>query len=148
MPGCRAPVRSKGKQNFWAYSVRNGTQIAGSASKYFKVLQSFTGFTDALKSRASSCRWYSAVWARSQAKTLFRSRQQLQIGCTRFGSNVTNLGFQLRLQQRLEGVTVFGKFFDALVELVERHGVLEKGPSELGFIVDESDFGDGSGRSG
>jgi len=63
-----------------------------------------------------------------------------------FVSNA-NLSFQLLPQQRLEGITVLSEFFDALVELVERHGVLEKSPSELGLIVNESDLGDGSGGS-
>ena len=58
------------------------------------------------------------------------------------------LSFQLLPQQRLKGVAILGEFFDAFMELVERHGVLEKGPSELGLIVDVSDLVDRCGRSG
>jgi len=71
-------------------------------------------------------------------------------GCTRLVSKYKHgsLSLQLLPQQRLKSLAVLGEFFDALVELVKRHGVLKKGPSELGLVVNESDLGDGSGRSG
>jgi len=63
-------------------------------------------------------------------------------------SSNTNLSFQLLPQQRLEGVAILSEFFDALVELVKCHGVLEEGPSELGLVIDERNLGDWSGGSG
>jgi len=84
-----------------------------------------------------------------ESQRAFQAKIQLQVGCTPFTLNTnTDLSFQLLPQQRLEGVTILGEFFDALMELVKRHGVLKEGPSELGLVVDVSDFGDGSGRSG
>ena len=77
-----------------------------------------------------------------------RAKLQLQVECTRFSSNISvRLNLQLLPQQRLESLAVFGEFFDPLVELVEGHGVLKKGPSELGLIVNERNLGDGSGGS-
>ena len=68
--------------------------------------------------------------------------------CTRLASNTdTILSLQLLPQQRLKSVAVLGEFFDALMELVKRHGVLKEGPSELGLIVNKCDLGDGSGGS-
>ena len=60
----------------------------------------------------------------------------------------TDLSFQLLPQQCLESHAVLGEFFDALMELVKRHGVLKEGPPELGLIINEGDLGDGSGRGG
>jgi hypothetical protein len=56
-----------------------------------------------------------------------------------------SLAADLLLQQILEGLAVLGELLDALVELVERHAVLEERPPELGLVVDEGDLGDWGG---
>jgi hypothetical protein len=49
------------------------------------------------------------------------------------------------LQQILERLLVLDELLDALVQLVERHAVMEERPPELGFVVDEGDLGDRGG---
>lgn len=43
---------------------------------------------------------------------------------------------KLLAEEILEGVAVFSELLDPLVQLVERHLVLEKGPTELRLVVD------------
>jgi hypothetical protein len=57
-------------------------------------------------------------------------------------------GTQLLPQQPLQRLTVLGKLLDPLVQLVERHLVLQQRPSELGLVVDEGDFRDRVGAGG
>ena len=42
-------------------------------------------------------------------------------------------------EMRLERLPILGKLFDSFVELVKGHLVLEEGPAEFGFVVDERD---------
>lgn len=56
-----------------------------------------------------------------------------------------HLGRQLLAQKLLERLAVLGEFLNALVELVERHLVLEQCPPEFGLVVDIADLGDGVG---
>ena len=51
-------------------------------------------------------------------------------------------------ENALERIPVLGKLLDALVQLVERHRVLEERPAELGLVVDEGDFRDRVGFCG
>ena len=56
---------------------------------------------------------------------------------------------KLLLEDFLQGLAVLGELLDALVELVERHLVLEERPAELGLVVDERHLRDrlGLGRA-
>ena len=51
-----------------------------------------------------------------------------------------NLSRELLAEQLLEGLAVLGELLDTLVELVERHLVLEESPAELGLVVDKRDL--------
>jgi hypothetical protein len=44
-------------------------------------------------------------------------------------------------EEVLQSLTILGEFFDAFVELVESHLLLEERPSEFGFVVNIRDFG-------
>lgn len=59
----------------------------------------------------------------------------------------TRLSREFLFEEVLEGLAVLSELLDALVELVERHLVLEQGPAELSLVVDIGDLGDGGGRS-
>ena len=48
---------------------------------------------------------------------------------------------ELLTEELLEGVAVLGELLDALVQLVERHLLLEQLPAELGLVVDVGDLG-------
>ena len=52
-----------------------------------------------------------------------------------------NLSRELLAEELLKGLSVVGEFFDALMELVESHLVLQQSPTELGLVVDEADLG-------
>ena len=52
----------------------------------------------------------------------------------------TRLSPELLPEHLLAGVTILGEASDTLVELLERHLVVEEGPSEGGLVVDEGDF--------
>lgn len=52
---------------------------------------------------------------------------------------------QLLSEKLLKGFTVLSELFDALMEFVKGHRVLEESPSELGLVVDEGNLGDGVG---
>ena len=56
---------------------------------------------------------------------------------------------ELLLEDLLQGLAVLGELLDALMELVERHLVLEERPAELGLVVDERHLRDrlGLGRA-
>ena len=58
------------------------------------------------------------------------------------------LGGELLAEEGLEGLAVLSELLDTLVELVERHRVLEEGPAELGLVVDERHLGDLGRRRG
>ena len=58
------------------------------------------------------------------------------------------LGGELLADELLEGLAVLSELLDALVELVERHLVLEEGPAELGLVVDVRDLRDEGGGLG
>lgn len=59
------------------------------------------------------------------------------------------LSLELLDQHLLQTSAVLGETSDTLVELVKRHNIFEKGPSELGLVVEVGSLGDGlaSGRS-
>lgn len=44
------------------------------------------------------------------------------------------------MQEGLEGSTILSELPDALVELVERHLIIEQRPAELGFVINEGDL--------
>jgi len=46
------------------------------------------------------------------------------------------------LEDRAQGITILSELLDTLVQLVERHLVLEEFPAELGLVVDVRDLGD------
>ena len=52
---------------------------------------------------------------------------------------------ELLADEALEGLAVLSELLDTLVELVERHLVLEQRPAELGLVVDERDLLDRGG---
>ena len=58
------------------------------------------------------------------------------------------LSRELLLQQVLEGLTILSELLDALVQLLEGHGVLKQCPAELGLVVDVRDLGDGLALGG
>ena len=65
-------------------------------------------------------------------------------------ANLARLSAELLPEHLLAGISVLGEASDTLVELVERHSVVEKGPSEGSLVVDERDLLDllvGSRRS-
>ena len=49
-------------------------------------------------------------------------------------------GRELPAEEVLEGLAILSELLDTLVQLVERHLVLEEGPTELGLVVDEGDL--------
>lgn len=58
------------------------------------------------------------------------------------------LSRDLLAKELLESLAILSELLDTLMELVEGHLVLEEGPAEFGFIVDEADLSDGVGLSG
>jgi hypothetical protein len=51
-------------------------------------------------------------------------------------------------EEALKSLAVLSKLLNTLVQLVERHLVLEEGPAELRLVVDEGDLGHGLGLCG
>lgn len=49
---------------------------------------------------------------------------------------------ELLRKHLLEGLTILSELLDTLVQLVERHLVLEQCPAELGLVVDVGDLGE------
>jgi len=61
------------------------------------------------------------------------------------GNYLQSSSRNLRPQKLLEGLAILSKLLDTLMELIKRHLVLEKFPTELGLVVDIANFGDGIG---
>ena len=55
---------------------------------------------------------------------------------------ILDLRRQLLFQEVLESLAILSELLDTLVELVERHRVLEQCPAELGLVVDVRNLGE------
>lgn len=59
-----------------------------------------------------------------------------------------NLSLDLLPEKVLERLAILSELLDTLVELIERHLVLEERPAELSLVVDKGDLGDVGGLGG
>jgi hypothetical protein len=69
--------------------------------------------------------------------------KRLKRGGGKRHGTTTCLGSEFFAEEGFEGLAVLGKLLDPLVELVKGHLVLEEGPAEFGFVVDEGNLFDG-----